>query len=367
MITVKPFTLEVLSTHKGFFLLDKLPKHATEVDVWVQTPTGNKSVDFVDVFKMNDGSLLAAWKHPFEKLPLHNLQVFCAGEVQVLNLYTIERIIEIYDRPANAEFGTFVFCPSKPIPGGDWRCDKSMYGPQRFPNETVGRIIDSIGEIVFYEPFLNVNSVGHIIYLESSVKSELAIEKLNNSVVPVTGRTLQECLRLVYEWSVLAKDPFSSTEEAPLLALKFVESLGFTQTELNTIENLTPMQVSKFVSGSETARLRDMDILPLSEDVKDIVFSRMASNTLSFIVSLNPDIYNINEIIEEEMKQLDLGIERFNEFYAIPEGWGFDNPDRYVEHCELYFNPTIGAYVRNQVRLFNNKTELLKQTLNGLL
>lgn len=367
MITVKPFTLEVLSTHKGFFLLDKLPKHATEVDVWVQTPTGNESVDFVDVFKMNDGSLLAAWKHPFEKLPLHNLQVFCAGEVQVLNLYTVERIIEIYDRPTNAEFGTFVFCPSKLIPDGDWRCDKGIYGPRPFPKETMGNAIDEVGQIVFYEPFLNVNSVGHIIYLESSVKSELAIEKLNNSVVPVTGRTLQECLRLVYEWSVLAKDPFNSDEEAATCALKFVESLGFTQTELNTIENLTPMQVSKFVNGSETARLRDMDILPLSKEVKDIVFSRMAASTLSFIVSLNPAIYDISEIIEEEMKQLDLGIERFNEFYAIPEGWSFDNPDRYVEHCELYFNPTIGAYVRNQVRLFNNKTELLKQTLNGLL
>lgn len=365
MITVKPFTLEVLSTHKGFFLLDKLTKHATEVDVWVQTPTGNESVDFVDVFNMNDGSLLAAWKHPFEKLPLHNLQVFCGGEVQVLNLYTVERIIEIYDRPTNAEFGTFIFCPSKPIPGGDWRCDKSMYGPQSFPNETVGRIIDSIGEIVFYEPFLNVNSVGHIIYLESSVKSELAVEKLNNSIVPVTGRTLQECLRLVYEWSVLAKEPFNSIEEAPIAASKFIKFLGFTEKEINTIESLTPMQVSKFISGSETARIRDMDIHELSEEVRDIVFSKMGASTLSFIVSLNPDTFNINEIVEEELKQLEKGVDRFNKFYAIPDGWTFDTPEKYIEHCELYFNPTIGPYVHNQIRLFKNKTLVLKNIQTG--
>jgi hypothetical protein len=222
---------------------------------------------------------------------------------------------------------------------------------------------------VFYEPFLNVNSVGHIIYLESDKQSRtaLAVEKLNNSVVPVTGRTLQECLRLVYEWSVLAKDPFNSEQEAATCALRFVESLGFTQTELETVENLTPMQVSKFINGSETARLRDMDILPLSKDVTDIVFNRMASNTLSFIVSLNPGIFDLKEIVEEELAQLDQGIKRFNEFYAIPEGWNFDTPDKYVEHCELYFNPTIGPYVRNQIRLFTNKTELLKQTHSGLL
>ena len=365
MITVKQFNLEVLSTHKGFFLLDQLPKHATEVDVWVQTPAGNESVDFIDVFSMLDGSLLAAWEHPFMKLPLHNLQVFCDGKVQVLNLYTIERILEIYDRPTNAEFGTFAFCPSKLIPDGDWRCDKGIYGPRPFPKEMMGKAIDEVGQIVFYEPFLNVNSVGHIIYLESN-KTELAAERLNNSVVPVVGRTLQECLRLVYEWSVLAKDPFNSDEEAATCALKFVESLGFTQTELDTIEKLTPMQVSKFISGSDTARLRDMDILPLSKEVTNIVFSRMAASTLSFIVSLNPAIYDISEIVKEELKQLEQGIERFRDYYKLPEDMELADNASVVDHCFIYF-PKQLDYVKTQLRGFANKTELLKQALNGLL
>lgn len=359
MITVQPFTLSVLSEYKAFFLLDQLPKHAGFVDVWVQTPVGNESVDFVDVFSMKDGSLLAAWKHPYQKLPLHNLQVFCDGKVQILNLYTVERIIDIYDRPTDSVKGTFIFCPSTVIPSGDWRCDQSMYGPKKFDNEPVSRVIENAGQIVYYESFLNVNNVGHVMYLESTNKSELADEKLNNSVVPATGRTLQECLRLIYEWSVLAKEPFNSTEEAPVCSLKFVESLGFTQTELDTIESLTPMQVSKFLAGSETARVRDMDIQPLSEDVANIVFKRLGASTLSFIVAHNPDIWDLGEVIDEERRQLASGIERFRAYYQVPEDMGIDEHDKVLEHAFVYF-PKQYEYVHTQLRGFKNKADLLR-------
>lgn len=358
MITVQPFTISVLSNYRAFFLLDQLPKNANEVDVWVQTPAGNESVDFIDVFTMEDGSLLAAWKHPFQKLPLHNLQVFCDGKVQILNLYTVERIIDIYDRPVDADSGTFIFCPSNVIPSGDWRCDQSMYGPKKFDNETTGRVIEDIGQIVYYEPFMSVNGVGHIMYLESTNKHTLANEKLNNSVVPVTGRTLQECLRLIYEWSVLAKEPFNSTEEAPVTALKFVESYGFTQTELETIESLTPMQVSKFLAGSETARVRDMDIQPLSEDVAEIVFKRLAASTLSFIVLHNPDIWDLSEVLAEEYRQLASGIERFRDYYQLPEDMGIDEHEKVLEHAFIYF-PKQHSYVHTQLRGFKNKADLL--------
>lgn len=364
MITVKPFTIEVLSTHKGFFLLDKLPKHKTEVDVWVQTPTGNESVNFVDVFSMADGSLLAAWVHPFQKLPLHNLQVFCEGVMQVLNLYTIERIFEIYDRPSNAEYGTFIFCASNPIPNGDWRCDQSMYGPRPFKGEQVQRVIETVDELVFYEPFLNVNGIGHIIYIETRSKSELANEKLNNSIVPVTGRTIQECLRLIYEWSVLATEPFKSSDEASMAALRFVESLGFTQTEMQILENLTPMQVSKFIAGSKTARLRDMYIPSLSKEVSDVLFKRMGASTLSFIVDMNPAIWDFNEVLEEEWNQLFNGVARFREYYQIPASVTLEEENSIYDHAFVYF-PKQLDYVKTQIRGFKNKIKILSSLDKG--
>jgi hypothetical protein len=358
MITVKPFSINDLSKYKGFFLLDKLPKNSLEVDVWVKTPTGNESVDFVDVFSMKDGSLLAAWEHPYQKLPLHNLTVFCEGIIQVLNLYTVERIWDIYDRPANAEYGTFIFCSSRSIPSADWRCDKGMYGPKPFDNENVSRVIENISDIVYYEPFLSVNGVGHIIYLESRGKTDLAIEKLNNSVVPVTGRTLQECLRLIFEWSVLAEEPFNSKEEAPTVALSFIKSLNLTQSEIDALAFLTPMQVSKFILGSETARLRDMDIPELDDSVSSILFDRMASMSLSFIVDRNPGIWDFDEVLEEEKRQLDLGISRFREYYQIPDSVLISDRSRVLEHVFVYFEKNY-QYVETQLSGFDAKSRVL--------
>jgi len=358
MITVKPFSINELSKYKGFFLLDKLPKNASEVDVWVQTPSGNESVDFVSVFSMKNGSLLAAWEHPYQKLPLHNLTVFCDGVIQVLNLYTVERIWDIYNRPTNAESGTFIFCPSRIIPSGDWRCDQSMYGPKPFYNESVSRVIENIKEVVYYEPFLSVNGIGHIIYLESNSKTDLAVEKLNNSVVPVTGRTLQECLRLVFEWSVLADEPFNSKEEAPLAASSFIKSLKLTQEELDVVAGLTPMQVSKFIMGSETARLRDMEIPELSEDVASILFDRMASMSLSFVVSRNPDIWDLAEVLEEEKRQLDLGVARFMEYYKIPDSVKLSDRSKILDHVFIYFEKNY-SYVETQLSGFDAKHRVL--------
>jgi hypothetical protein len=362
MITVKPFNLEVLSTHKGFFLLDKLPKHATEVDVWVQTPTGNESVDFVDIFSMADGSLLAAWKHPFQRI--HNLQVFCEGIVQVLNLYIVERVIDVYDKPSDSEYGTFIFCSSLPIEGADWRCDQSMYGPRPFKGEQVSQVINSLDEIVFYESFLNVNGAGHIIYIETRTKTEFANEKLNNSVVPVTGRTLQECLRLVYEWSVLADEPFNSTDDAAVSASKFIKSLKLTQDEVHAIEALPQMQVSKFISGSETARLRDMEIPELSDDIADIVFRRIGASTLSFIVSKNPGIWDFDEIKNQETLQMELGIQRFREYYKLPDDMDIEDDKNVLEHAFIYFEKQH-SYVYTQLRNFRNKKKVLLSLTQG--
>ena len=70
-------------------------------------------------------------------------------------------------------------------------------------------------------------------------------------------------------------------------------------------------------------------------------------------------MWDLKEVLVAEQDFLDEGIESFHEYYSIPEGWTFDNPQRYVEHCEVYVNPTIGPYIHNQVRLFVNKQQVL--------
>jgi hypothetical protein len=340
MIT-KSFSIDILSTHRGFFILDKLPKFATEVDVWIQTPAGNESVDFIDVFVLHDGTLLAAWVHPFQKLPLHNLTVFCDGTVQVLNLYPLERIIDIYDRPLDSELGTFIFANSISVDQGDWRCDRGMYGSKPFIKENVERIIDELGQVVVYEPFINLNGVAHIMYLEATGKTQLAEEKVNNSIVPMTGRTLQETMRLVYEWSVLAEEPFSSTDDAAVAAKTFLDFLGFTTEERTALASMPPMQISNYLAGSETARVRPSNIPALDDTIKTMVFRRMASSSLSALFKIHgiEDTYGLQAL---EQTELDAGIQRFNDYYTEPISAAdkpfFDNQVRFFRNKQIVLN-----------------------------
>jgi hypothetical protein len=341
MIQVQPFSTEVLSTHRGFFILDKLPKFATEVDVWIQTPTGNESVDFIDVFELHDGTLFAAWLHPFQKLPLHNLVAFCDGVTQVLNLYPLERIIDIYDRPLDANLGTFTFTKSIAVGSGDWRCDRGMYGAKAFEQENIDRVFEDVGQIVFYEPFLSLNGVSHLIYVQASNKTQLAEEKVNNSIAPVTGRTLQETMRLVYEWAVLAEEPFDSTDDAAVAAKAFLDGLGFTGEERTALANLAPMQISNYLAGSETARVRPSNIPALDDAIKTMVFKRMASSSLSALLKIHSieDTYGLTALEQEE---LDAGVQRFNDYYSEPVSAGdkpfFDNQVRFFRNKQIVLN-----------------------------
>lgn len=357
---VKPFETDVILTHKGFFILSDLPKFATEVDIWIQTPAGNESVDFIDVFCLTDGTLIAAWKHPFYHTSLHNLLAFCDGVTQLLNLTLLESIIDIYDRPLDADLGTYTFTKSIPIDGGDWRCDRGMYGAKAFEQENIPRVLDDIGQIVTYESILNVNGVAHLMYMEATNKSAFALDKINNSVAPTTGRTIQETLRLIYEWSLLAEEPFNSTEEVALSAKTFLSSLKFTDVERSSLATLAPMQISNYLAGSEIARVRPDIISELTDDIKEVVFKRMSASSLSALLEIH-GIEDTYGLVNVEKQELIDGIKRFKEYFEIPEDWELTDEAHIIEHCTSTIDPTVGPYVHNQLRLFKNKKQVLDE------
>lgn len=360
MIRVQPFRYDVLSTHKVFFLLNKIPKGTKDIDIFVDTPTGPESIDFVDVFKMFDDSLLAAWRHPLQKLGLQNLVASANGHQQILNLYPVERIIDVYNKPVTSDFGVFTFAKSNPIPNGDWRCDRGYYGASRFKEDFAQPMVSKLEDIIMYEAFLSVGGAGHLIYIEVAKNTDLANDKLNNSVIPTTGRTLQEALRLVYEWSVLADEPFNSNSDAAIACKKFITALDLSEQEIAEIENITPMQISQFLTGSETARVRPDNILELSTGIADIVFNRMAASSLSFIVSRNPEICDLDEVLTRELAELNAGIDRFRTFYGIPIDISLEDRNIVAKIAD-FWAPTQEAYVHNQLRNFENKRVILDE------
>ena len=367
MIQVQPFSTSVMSSHKVFFILNELPKHTQEIGVWIKTPTGIDPVDFVNVFSLHDGTLVAAWVEPFKHLPLHNVVAYTNGKTQIINMLPLERIIDIYDKPVDSDFGTFSFGASIPIPSGDWRCYRGMYGFWQFSNDNhVDEIVNDVSEILVYESILNVGGTGHLVYVEATNKDKVAYQKINNSIAPASGRTLQETLRLAYEWSVMAEEPFNSQENIALSAKSFLDALNLTDEERTTLENILPMQIYNYISGSETARVRPSDISELNDEVKNIVFKRMASLSLSALLKIH-NIEDTYGVLELEKTGLEEGIQRFKDHYQIPSDWLISETDRIIEHCDVYYPAKVDAFVHNQLRHFSNKQLILDKVTNNAL
>ena len=345
MITVQPFTLEVIKTHKCFYLLRHITG-ASELQIIHNTPAGHIEVDVADAFLMPNGAIIIGWKFPTNIASMHNLVAVYGQITENINLLPLERAIDIYDRPVDAEFGVFTFTNSDMIlaPNLDWRCDNGKFGPRSFHPVT---IIDDLPQIVMYEPILSINGVGHIIYIEGIGKQTLANHHINEDSHPVTGRTLWESLKLIREWSIVNKEPFNNTEAIAYKASQFIKELGFTDAELGIIDQQIPMQIANYLTGSTNARQRPNGVLPITDDVKDLLFSRLASGSVSALESMNPGMWDLQELLVFEKEQL------------IIDKAMFQGATKNMEQTR--------QFIAIQQRFFDNKQTILDKVTNNAL
>jgi hypothetical protein len=102
----------------------------------------------------------------------------------------------------------------------------------------------------------------------------------------------------------------------------------------------------------------------LSKEVSDVLFKRMGASTLSFIVNMNPAIWDFNEVLEEEWNQLFNGVARFREYYQIPASVTLEEENSIYDHAFVYF-PKQLDYVKTQIRGFKNKIKILSSLDKG--
>jgi hypothetical protein len=303
MITVQPFTLEVIKTHKCFYLLRHITG-ASELQILHNTPAGHIDTDVADAFSMPNGKIIIAWKDPLTIGTMHNLLVIHESTTENVNLVSLERVIDIYDRPVDAQVGVFSFTNSDMIiaPSRDWRCDNGKFGPLPFANPE--GIFEAPSGIVVYEPIISINGVGHIVYVEGIGKQELANAYLNTDTRPVSGRTLWETLKLIREWAIVNQEPFNNTEAVAHKAKTFIDELKLTETEQDVIDQQIPMQIANYLMGNTNARQRPDGVLPITDDVKDLLFSRLASGSISALEYMNPGMWDLQELLEKENSEL---------------------------------------------------------------
>jgi len=346
MITVQPFNLEVIKTHKCFYLLRHI-SNATELQIIHNTPAGHIDTNVADAFSMPNGKILIAWKAPLNIGPMHNLSVVSGTTVENVNLVPLERVIDIYDRPVDAQIGVFSFTNSDMIlaPNLDWRCDNGKFGPLPFANPE--GIFEAPSGIVVYEPILSVNGVGHIVYVEGIGKQDLANAYLNADTRPVSGRTLWETLKLIREWAIVNQEPFNNIEAVSHKAHQFIRELKLTEQELAVIDQQIPMQIANYLTGNTNARQRPDGVLPITDDVKHLLFSRLASCSVAALEYLNPGMWDLQELLQVEQEQLVIDEQIFE---MLKQTFEADRPVISIQH-----------------RVFTNKHLILDKVAAGQL
>lgn len=371
MIFTRPFSLSTAPQERVFYVLDALPRFASEVGVWVKTPNGLEPIDFIDVEYLPDGTLVASWGDAFGTLPLHNVVVQTGDDTQIVNLAPIERVIDCYDRPTDSTFGTFSFTDSIPIDGNDWRCHRGLYAAWQFTDDQHGEVLNELSEILVYETLLSINGTMHLIYVEATNKDRIAFQKINNSIAPASGRTLQEVLRLIYEWFVVSQKPFNCTDKIALAARDFIRQYRFSDLELEQLAALNPMQVAQYLSGDEAARVRPDNISPMSGAISRMVFKRMSSFSFSALMRLHgldfdDPQFNFASVLKEDQRRLHVATQKFRDKYGVGLEVPIVDTKKVVEKA-VENHPAYRFFIEQQVRTLVNRREVLGRVADGNL
>lgn len=371
MRSVLPFDLSVLETHRSFFVLLHHRTDATDLQVVLDTPSGRIDADFIDLYEMQNGVLMAAWRDPFRHTPYHNAVVTSSSGEELVNFTQTERLLEFYNKPLNSRTGTFAFANSVVVvqPNTNWRCDSGLYGTQDFRQKP--DFIESPNELVFFENVLSVNGDSHLCYLEGKNKTAMRDYEINHSVLPCAATTLQEILKLIDEWAVVADEPFNNKDIVSSKAKRFMANMRWTAEELTVIKSQTPMQVARYLTGDDNARQRSQGILALEQELTRAVFKRMAHGSMAYANALHDyALWNHEELVTKESAELAAGVARFKTAYDIPESVAITDSDaiaQYRIYREAAGIVESGPFVQSQVRNFCNKATLLERAANGNL
>lgn len=362
-MTLAPFTLDVLNTHKAFYALHHINPNAGEFTVTAESFYGRQPVDFVDLFLTPDNRVVAAWSHPFKHLPIHQVWVGDGNTEEVVNLTTLERIIDIYDKPVDDPRGAFTFVESIVAvgPQGEWRCDVGGYTGIKFADGP--SIAEHVNELKYVEMVLSVNATAHLVYAEKHDGIAINQHYVSGHPMPTAGRTVQEVLRLIWEWAESTKEPLNNTEPIAVKAREFLSAMRLTAAEEAAIAAQTPMQVSRYLMGHTDARMRPEGVQPLSADIRRLVFRRMASSTFAALTRLHNGLWDTQEVLETEEQKLAEGIARFRSFYNLDSSVGLDDEDAIVA-AAVELDGSYGPYVLTQLRNFANKRLLLDLVAN---
>lgn len=191
-----------------------------------------------------------------------------SDKTYIVNNQDYKNIFDLIDKPINSIDGVFSFTDSALV-NTNSRCDGDRYGPMTFlrpedpdnDSDSKSPVVKSASMFTRFTPFLSIDRIGHIIYVELTDLSIISTDANQNSI-PKSTYTISEMLKLLIEWAELVNSPWNSIEPISVKSNLFFEKLSIpseVRDDLNN--NQANMQVARYLMGNTNARERP----PISE------------------------------------------------------------------------------------------------------
>jgi hypothetical protein len=206
------------------------------------------------------------------------------------------------------------------------RCDYNQYGGFPFHIPPNGYTILRMMNV------LSISETAHVAYFETAQS-----ENTNPHHVSINAgaRTYAGILKAIYEWSVVADQPFSSQEKIAQKAKLMWQQLELPEDLKNWIINdYCDMRVSRFLKG-ETEIIQDVeDEEQMPEVLSNYIKSNCKYRTLRSLANSHPgNIVIPSSILENEKNTIE------NQLYdfVVRNNIDYQNKD-YLDILDIYLN-----------------------------
>lgn len=167
------------------------------------------------------------------------------------------------------------------LPENFSRCDYKKFGAEAFYKADNGYNVTD----VFY--VLGVTGIGHILRIETSNEENLNPQ---SQVHYTSGRTLAATLKAIYEWTIVAKEPFNNNEKISKKATEFFQALNFDNQIITDLLSQTgDMPLARYIRG-DVERTLEKGLQNMYDMPESII--NYIKNHLSY-----PNLYELNNTL----------------------------------------------------------------------
>jgi hypothetical protein len=178
------------------------------------------------------------------------------------------------------------------------RCDFNNWGPvaprnnEADLNKSMGTVLfSSLDEIDKFEILYSLPPHGYIIYLK--LKDDEVNQQIKSQALPFGANSFGELIRLMIEWSVVAKEPFNNLDKCSEISTALLEDMNMPEELIQHILDTYPsMQISKYLMGEDNAQLQNTEAFLIDESLQDWLMSQTMPDDF---VELNGERISIDD------------------------------------------------------------------------